>query len=213
MLKKRSVGIRKDIFKKYDFILVFTSRDHENMLKMRSALIEKDGQDEVTARGKGRILHLGSYLTLDGIPREIKDARNLGTESKVTRADWNWKTAQVKLAVKEFLKQEMQWKQPPQKAEDRKLDASVILHKHDATGKQPGGKVEEKMAPEKRNAEKNGEKKSADKKDGVKKPAAKQSEEKTTAQKKPVEKKSGPKNDEKKPTEPKDGKLLAQKKS
>ncbi|KAB5555031.1 hypothetical protein GE09DRAFT_147742 [Coniochaeta sp. 2T2.1] len=129
MLKKRSNGLQKDIFKKYDFILVFTSLDHERMLKIKSALIEKEGVGAVTAKGKGRVLHLGSYLTLDGIPREIDDPRKTAKEPKVTRADWNWKTAQIKLAVKEFLKQEMQWKPPPQKVLGEKLDAEEVVKK------------------------------------------------------------------------------------
>jgi protein-tyrosine-phosphatase len=133
MLKKRSNGIKKDIFKKYDFILVFTSLDHERMLRIKNALTEKEGAKEVTARGKGRILHLGSYLTLDGIPREIEDPRKTGKEPKVTRADWNWKAAQIKVAVKEFLKREMQWKQPPQKAAEAKLDSLAGIAAEDAT--------------------------------------------------------------------------------
>ena len=148
MLKKRSNGIKKDIFKKYDFILVFASRDHDNLLKVRSALIEKEGPQEVTARGKGRILHLGSYLTLDGIPREIEDPRTAGKEPRVTRADWNWKAAQIKVAIKEFLKQEVQWKQPPQKAWEAKLD-TVVLLKQDVKHNQPPPKVGQKQVPEK----------------------------------------------------------------
>ena len=148
MLKKRSNGLKKDIFKKYDFILVFTSRDHDNLLKVKSALIEKDGAKEVTARGKGRILHLGSYLTLDGIPREIEDPRKTCKEPKVSRADWNWKAAQIKVAIKEFLKQEMQWKQPPQKTWEAKLD-TVVLLKQDVKQNHPPLKVEQKQVPEK----------------------------------------------------------------
>jgi len=73
---------------------------------------------------------LGSYLTLDGIPREIDDPSKV-SKAPVTRADWNWKAAQIKLAIKEFLKQEMQWKQTPQNPSEQKLD-TVVLLKQDA---------------------------------------------------------------------------------
>lgn len=117
MLKKTSIGTKKDIFKTYDLILVFTSREYENLLKLRSALIEKEGKEATTARGKGRVLHLGSYLTLDGIPREIGDPNwKAGKRVKATRDDWNWKASQIKLALKAFLIQEMKWKQPPPNA-------------------------------------------------------------------------------------------------
>lgn len=158
MLKRRSIGIKKDMFKKYDFIIVFTSQDHENVLRVKSALVEKEGAKEVTAKGKGRILHLGSYLTLDGIPREIEDPRSVGKEPRVTRADWNWKAAQIKLAVKEFLKQEMQWKQPPQKALEQRLDSLVLL-KQDARLGGPAPKVEKTQVPGMKDAEKTSEQK------------------------------------------------------
>lgn len=159
MLKKRSNGIKKDIFKKYDFILVFTSRDHEKMLKIKSALIEKEGAKEVTAKCKGRILHLGSYLTLDGIPREIEDPRKISKESTVTRADWNWKAAQIKLAIKEFLKQEMQWKQPT----EQKLDNLVLLNQ-DVKRNGPPPKVDEKKIAETKPEEKKPTQKKPDEK-------------------------------------------------
>ncbi|KAH8911243.1 hypothetical protein BR93DRAFT_324895 [Coniochaeta sp. PMI_546] len=152
MLKKRSNGIKKDLFKLYDFVLVFSSRDHENMLKVKSALIERDGAKEVTAKGKGRILHLGSYLTLDGIPREIDDPCK-SSKAPVTRADWNWKAAQIKLAIKEFLKQEMQWKQPAQKASETRLD-NVVLLKQDTKWNQPLLKVEVKKIMDKKDVDK-----------------------------------------------------------
>ncbi|OIW28757.1 hypothetical protein CONLIGDRAFT_577951 [Coniochaeta ligniaria NRRL 30616] len=216
MLRKRSNGIKKDMFKVYDFILVFSSRDHESMLKVKSALIEKDGAKEVTATGKGRILHLGSYLTLDGIPREIDDPSKT-SKAPVTRADWNWKAAQIKLAIKEFLKQEMQWKQPPQKAAERQLD-TVVLLKQDAKWSQQPPKVEEKKVPDKKDAEKKEEKKKADhKKDAVPDGAAGKTEGKK-GQKNEVQKTAEVKGDaskhvEKKPAEKKsDGKKLAEKK-
>jgi protein-tyrosine-phosphatase len=226
MLKKRSNGIHKDMFMKYDFILVFTSRDHESVLKIKSTLIEKEGAKEVTARGKGRVLHLGSYLTLDGIPREIADAKQAGGSSKATRADWNWKVAQIKVAIKEFLKQEMQWKQPPQKASEAKLD-TVVLLKQNAEAEQPPPKIAGKGVPEGKDTKKGGNpKKNESKMDGAKtaevkalekkghnakQPDQKQVvrvEEKYTTDKKPVDSKASHKKPDDKKAQEKKGMTL-----
>ncbi|KAK1765199.1 hypothetical protein QBC33DRAFT_544892 [Phialemonium atrogriseum] len=106
----RSRGLQKDVFKKYDYIMVFTGREHDNMIRLRKALVAKEGKG-ITQKGKGRIVHLGRYLTLDGIPREIVDAPK-DKDGRDSRENWNWKVSQVKIAIKGFLKQEMRWKQP-----------------------------------------------------------------------------------------------------
>lgn len=109
---RRSRGLSRNVFKTYDYIIVFTSREHDNMIKLRKALIMRDGK-EVAPKGKGRVLHLGHYLTLDGIPREIVEAPK-NKDGIDSRDNWNWKVSQMKTAIKGFLKQEMRWTQPPQ---------------------------------------------------------------------------------------------------
>jgi protein-tyrosine-phosphatase len=199
MLKKKSIGVKRSIFKTYDFILVFTSREHETLLKLKTALVEKDGK-EATARGKGRILHLGSYLTLDGIPREIEDPKStVGKDAKVSRADWNWKVAQIRLAFKEFLKQELQWKMPPPRESGKKAsDFTVVVNQgaeKTAGEKKPDGKKpEEKKASDRKEPErKPNEKKAVDQKPEKKqgpsnKEAEKKSDEKIPSEKKAVDK-------------------------
>ncbi|KAI0123593.1 hypothetical protein BJ170DRAFT_88744 [Xylariales sp. AK1849] len=108
-----SRGIKKDVFNTYDYILVFTGREHDNMIKLRSALVATGEQDAVP-KGKGRVLHLGQYLTLDGIPREIVDPPK-NSDGTHSRDAWNWKTSQLKIAIRGFLKKEMEWKQPKKK--------------------------------------------------------------------------------------------------
>jgi protein-tyrosine-phosphatase len=118
---RRSRGLTKDMFTKYDYIIVFTNREHDNVIKLKEALVRAYGRS-ATARGKGRVLHLGGFLTLDGMPREITtpDKALDGTQS---RDNWNWKTSQIKTAIKQFLKSEMKWNMPSQKA----LQNSTLL--------------------------------------------------------------------------------------
>ncbi len=108
--KRKSRGLSRKVFGDFDYIIVFTSREHNNMVSLRQAIVAKDGQ-EAAPRGRGRIVHLGKYLTLDGIPREITNpAKNAdGSDSRV---NWNWKVSQMKTAIKSFLRVEMRWRQP-----------------------------------------------------------------------------------------------------
>jgi len=105
-----SRGVRRSMFASHDFILVFTGREHDNMLNLRKAVVEADGRD-AAPKGKGKIIHLGRYLTKTGIPREIIDpAQNAdGSDSK---ENWLAKVGQLKSAMKGFLKQELAWEQP-----------------------------------------------------------------------------------------------------
>jgi hypothetical protein len=115
MTARRSRGLRKDVFKQYDFIIVFTNRDHDNMIKLKEALRKEDGS-VASARGKGRVLHLGTFLADNsgGPPREITTPPKKAG-STVSRNDWNRKVAEIKTAVKAFLKQEMGWTHPSKK--------------------------------------------------------------------------------------------------
>lgn len=114
MAARRSRGLKKDTFQKYDFIIAFTNREHDNVVKLKEALSKEDGS-AVSARGKGRILHLGSFLTgsTGGSPREIITPKI--TNGKISRESWNSKVSEIKTAVKGFVKQEMRWRQPDKK--------------------------------------------------------------------------------------------------
>lgn len=105
---RRSRGITKNIFKNYDYILVFTDREEDNLIRLRKLLISSNGKDAVTANRKGKVMHLGRYLTSDGARREIVAPKNDGD-----REQWNAKVAQIKTSIKAFLKGELDWKQPP----------------------------------------------------------------------------------------------------
>ncbi|AEO70963.1 e202bf29-9545-4954-8e64-25cf408e789f [Thermothielavioides terrestris] len=104
-----SRGMRRDMFARFDFIAVFTRREHDNMIKLR-AQVTADGTAAVP-RGKGRVVQLGAYLTRPGgVVREILYPLKNGDGSK-DREAWNRKVAEIKTALKKFLEQEMDWKQ------------------------------------------------------------------------------------------------------
>ncbi|KAK1752030.1 hypothetical protein QBC47DRAFT_306527 [Echria macrotheca] len=107
---RRSRGLTKDMFRRYDFVIVFTSREHDNATKLKEALRKKYG-DAAVARGKGRVLHLGAYLGSVGAPTEIILTKKM-KEKNDTREEWNAKAAQIKTAIKGFLKSEMKWVAP-----------------------------------------------------------------------------------------------------
>jgi hypothetical protein len=69
--ERTSRGMMKNVFSRFDFVFVFTLRDHDNMIKLKEALRERDGADAVP-RCKGRVLQLGTYLAQKrGQVREI----------------------------------------------------------------------------------------------------------------------------------------------
>ncbi|KAH8668847.1 hypothetical protein BX600DRAFT_264062 [Xylariales sp. PMI_506] len=113
-----SRGVRQDVFRTYDYILVFTGREHDNMIKLRAALVAAaaaagaGGKDTVAPSGKGRVVHLGQYLARDGVPVEIVDPKK-GEDGAHSRDQWNVKVAQLKIAIRGFLAKEMEWTPPP----------------------------------------------------------------------------------------------------
>lgn len=105
-----SQGIKRDVFKTYDFIIVFTNREHDNMIKLKQAVIASEGKD-AASKAKGRVVHLGRYSTKDGTMKEIVDPpkNKDGTQS---RDEWNKKVAQLKMAIRRFLEKELGWTIP-----------------------------------------------------------------------------------------------------
>ncbi|KAK3940176.1 hypothetical protein QBC46DRAFT_386150 [Diplogelasinospora grovesii] len=120
IMNRTSRGLKRDIFLEYDFIIVFTNREHDNMIKLKNAIKKNAEGKKITALRKGRVLHLGTYLNPDGPPKEILAP----LKGKEDREIWNRKVAEIKTAIKQFLKQEMKWKQPDQKA----IESSNNLH-------------------------------------------------------------------------------------
>ena len=85
------------MFKYYDFILVFTGREYENLLSLREALVQANGPS-IAPPGKGRMIHLGAYLDRKNKPVEIVDAPK-GNDGKPSRANWNATTSQIKVCI------------------------------------------------------------------------------------------------------------------
>ncbi|KAK0712311.1 hypothetical protein B0T21DRAFT_376398 [Apiosordaria backusii] len=103
-----SVGLTKVMFRKYDYIFVFTKREHDNMVKLKEAVsaITKEKQ-------KARVLHLGMYLGGEILYPKLVNWKGAKEEiEQMNRHEWNKKVAEIKTALKEFLKQEMRWQMP-----------------------------------------------------------------------------------------------------
>ncbi|KAK3391158.1 hypothetical protein B0H63DRAFT_467381 [Podospora didyma] len=109
---RKSRGLRRDMFAMYDYILVFTSREHDNIIKLKQALLQKYPDLEIP-RGKGRVLHLGTFVAREanGRPREIIVPKKSPGWME-TREMWNLQMGVIKTAVKKFLEQELKWKRP-----------------------------------------------------------------------------------------------------
>lgn len=103
----KSRGVTASIFKNYDYIVVLTNREHDNMIKLKQALIKKQGPS-VAPRGKGKLLQLGAYLSPPG---EILDAPK-NKDGSNNRGNWDEKVAQMKTAIQAFLSEEFQWEEP-----------------------------------------------------------------------------------------------------
>ncbi|KAK3905991.1 hypothetical protein C8A05DRAFT_12229 [Staphylotrichum tortipilum] len=116
MTARTSCGMRKDMFTRFDFIFVFALREHDNMVKLREAVRKRvEAEGRVLARGKGRVLQLGAYLSRrKGAVREILNPP-VTKDGKKNRENWNWKVSEIKTALKAFLKREMDWEQPNDK--------------------------------------------------------------------------------------------------
>lgn len=106
---RRSRGVKNATFKSYDFVIAFTNREYDNLMRLREAVTAREGRQSVTCGGKGRIIHLGTYIngSRKGRPKEI-----LSPAGEGTREEWNARVGQMKTALKRFLKQEMNWEQP-----------------------------------------------------------------------------------------------------
>ncbi|KAM7210632.1 hypothetical protein V8F06_013989 [Rhypophila decipiens] len=117
MTKHRSVGLTEDAFKTYDYIIVFTNREHDNMVRLKDALIQSGKISAREKGGKGRVLHLGTYIPQrNGKPKEILNVPSKLDEAtgkrSESRGDWNKKAGEIKTALKAFLKDEMGWVMP-----------------------------------------------------------------------------------------------------
>jgi hypothetical protein len=116
ILGRTSRGMPKDVFAKFDFVFVFTIREHDNMVKLKEALLKKEGPGAVP-RCKGRVLQLGTYLAQKrGQVREILNPVEAGSvksgDLKKHREAWNQQVSEIRTALKAFLKQEMRWTPP-----------------------------------------------------------------------------------------------------
>jgi hypothetical protein len=100
--RRTTTGISRDLFSKYDFIIVFTLAQQVKLFKLRDSLIKID--QSYRPHGKGKIVLLGDYFKPG---TEIFEA-----QPETDRQKWNRVTSGLKLACKLFLTKELGWKQP-----------------------------------------------------------------------------------------------------
>jgi protein-tyrosine-phosphatase len=116
MAARTSRGLQKDMFTRFDYIIVFTNREHDNMVKLKDAIHKKGGSSRASTRSEGRVLQLGTFLNQKGgMPREILHPAGVNSDAAQSREHWNRKVAEMKTALKEFLEQEMEWRNPAAK--------------------------------------------------------------------------------------------------
>ena len=95
-VQSRSRGLTTNLFSTYDYILVFTQREFSNLLALKKALVAAKGAS-IAPRNKGLIVHLGSYISKDGNPIPITDAKTDDNGQHV-RGEWNKTTSQIKVS-------------------------------------------------------------------------------------------------------------------
>lgn len=134
-MSRTSTGLPKDVFATFDFVVVFTMREHDNMVKLKQALSAKKGATPIPC-GKGRVLQLGAYLgQKKGQVREIVNTVE-GKNGKKNREAWNEKASDIRTALKGFLRQEMKWTAPggDEKEKEREKDKAKRVSVEQAKG-------------------------------------------------------------------------------
>ena len=74
------------------------------MLRFKKILIDKRGK-QIATKGKGRIMHLGSFLSKKGKPVEIVDAPK-NKDGSFDRSNWNKTTGEIKVVISS---QDLHW--------------------------------------------------------------------------------------------------------
>lgn len=71
-------------------------REFTSLLALKKALIAAHGP-QIAPKGKARIVHLGAYVSKDGNPVSIADAKK-GADGEHSRAEWNKTTSVIKVS-------------------------------------------------------------------------------------------------------------------
>ncbi|KAL2262397.1 hypothetical protein VTK26DRAFT_1446 [Humicola hyalothermophila] len=118
MQVRQSRGVQKNMFTRFDYVIAFTRREHDNLIKLKNALESNSGGGAPRSRGRARVLQLGSFLSQEGgILREILSPV-ANPDGSQNRQRWNRAVADIRVALKAFLKQEMEWRQPQTMGKD-----------------------------------------------------------------------------------------------
>lgn len=107
--KRRSRGLRKTIFKQYDYIVVFHRREYINLLALKRTLLQTEGQ-QIAPDGKGIIVHIGAP-SLSGTIMEVLDVDKATPESQKPRK-WFEKVTEIRGLTQDLLIRKIGWQVP-----------------------------------------------------------------------------------------------------
>lgn len=110
---RSSHGLPNNMFKDFDYIFVFTFQNSLELQRLKKLAKQAPNLGEAfVPEGKCRIVMLGEYRDKNSC--EIFGPKMVGGVAK--RDDWNKCTSKIKLAFKGWLKEELDWVQPPRGA-------------------------------------------------------------------------------------------------
>lgn len=106
---RRSRGVRKNIFQQYDYIVVFHSREYNNLLALKRTLLSREGPS-IAPEGRGMIVHIGAP-TLSGSTMNVLDVDRKTPEEMKPRK-WLSKVAEIRGLTQDFLVRRVGWQVP-----------------------------------------------------------------------------------------------------
>lgn len=112
--KRKSRGVRKTIFRQYDYIIVFHRREYDNLLTLKRVLIQQEGQ-QIAPDHTGRIVHIGAP-TLSGSTADVLDV-DWNTSDAHKPRKWLEKVTEIRRVTQDILIRRTGWSIPDAVAE------------------------------------------------------------------------------------------------
>lgn len=107
--KQPSRGLSKNMFQFYDYIFVFKFKTNVDLQKLK-AMVRQTYGNELVAKDKGKIVMIGEYSGANST--EVYGPAPSITDNEARRKAWNRTTGRIKVGMKGWLKQELDWSEP-----------------------------------------------------------------------------------------------------